>query len=75
MEKLNAQSCIHILDCTKILVNRNNENYENYLKTVRKADTYLPAKENRILYQDAVTRAVASGVDCVTTQKSRLTDC
>lgn len=135
MEKLNVQPCIHILDCTKILVNLDNENYENssvvkidgetmrgyklgvlrgvlddsgiaeevvfgtlkthdmehcremlrntscfhendilindrgflsremtnYLKTVRKVDTYLPAKENMLLYQDAVTLAVASG--------------
>ncbi len=29
MKKLDAQPCIHILDCTKIPVNLDNENYEN----------------------------------------------
>ena len=29
MKKLDIQSCIHILDCTKVLVNPDNENYEN----------------------------------------------
>ncbi len=135
MEKLGIQPCIHILDCTKILVNLDNDNYEgasvvkiggetmrgyklgilrgvmddsgiaeeivfgtlkthdmeqcremlkytqclhendilindrgflsremtNYLKTVRKVDTYLPAKENMALFQDAVKLAVSTG--------------
>lgn len=29
MKELDAQPCIHILDCTKILVNLDNGNYEN----------------------------------------------
>ena len=29
MKKLDVQPCIHILDCTKILVNLDNGNYEN----------------------------------------------
>lgn len=29
LKKLNIQPCIHILDCTKILVNLDNDNYEN----------------------------------------------
>lgn len=29
MKKLDIQPCIHILDCTKVLVNLDNENYEN----------------------------------------------
>lgn len=33
----------------------------NYLKTVRKVDTYLPAKENMAIYQDAVNLAVSVG--------------
>lgn len=33
----------------------------NYLKTVRKVDTYLPARENMLIFQDAVNLAVASG--------------
>lgn len=135
MKKLDIQPCIHILDCKKILVNLDHENYEessvvkldgepmrgyklgvlrgilddsgiaeaivfgtlkthdleqcremlkhtpcfhehdilindrgflsremtNYLKTVRKVDTYLPAKENMILYQDAVKLTITSG--------------
>lgn len=135
MKKLDIQPCVHILDCTKILVNLDNENYENssvvkidgetmrgyklgvlrgvlddsgiveevvfgtlkthdmeqcremlkntpcfheqdilindrgflsremtnYLKTVRKVDTYIPARENMILYQDAVKLATTSG--------------
>lgn len=135
MEKMDIQPCIHILDCTKVLVNLDNENYENssvvkidgetmrgyklgvlrgvmddsgiaeevvfgtlkthdmeqcremlrntpclhendilindrgflsremanYLKTVRKVDTYLPAKENMVIFQDAVKLAVTVG--------------
>ena len=134
MKKLDIQPCIHIPDCTKVLVNPDNENYENssvvkidgetmrgykpgvlrgvlddsgiaeeivsgtlkdhdmeqcremlrnttcfhendilindrgflsremtnYLKTVRKVDTYLPAKENMMLFHDAVKLAAAS---------------
>ncbi len=133
--KLDVQPCIHILDCTKVLVNLDNDNYENssvvkidgetmrgyklgvlrgvlddsgiaeeivfgtlkthdmeqcrqmlrttscfqendiwindrgflsremvnYLKKVRKVDTYLPAKENMTLYQDAVKLAATNG--------------
>ena len=33
----------------------------NYLKTERKVDTYLPAKENMIIFQEAVALAVAAG--------------
>ncbi len=29
MEGLGIQLCIHILDCTKLLVNQANDNYEN----------------------------------------------
>lgn len=135
LKNLDAQPCIHILDCTKIPVNLDNENYENssvvkidgettrgyklgvlrgvlgdsgiveetvfgtlkthdmehcremlrktscfhendilindrgflsremtnYLKTVRKVDTYIPARENMTVYQGAVALAVASG--------------
>lgn len=133
--KLDLQPNIHILDCTKILVNLDNENYENssvvkidgetmrgyklgvlrgvlddsgiaeeivfgtlkthdleqcremlrntpcfresdilindrgflsreminYLKNVRKVDTYIPAKEDMTVYQDAVKLATAGG--------------
>ena len=133
--KLNIKPDIHILDCTKIPVNLQNENYENssvvkidgevfrgyklgvlrgvmddsgiaekivfgtlkthdlelvremlkttlclkaydiiindrgflsreilnYLKTERKVDTYIPAKENMILYEDAVNLAKKAG--------------
>lgn len=135
MEKLDVQPCVHILDCTKILVNLDNDNYENssvvkiegktmrgyklgvlrgvlddsgiaeeivfgtlkthdmeqcremlrntacfhegdilindrgflsreminYLKNVRKTDTYIPARENMTIYQDAVKLAAGSG--------------
>jgi len=135
LNTLDIQPCIHILDCTKVLVNLDNEHYENssvvkingetmwgyklgvlrgivgdsgiaeeivfgtlkthdmehcrqmllntpcfhendilindrgflsrettnYLKTVRKVDTYIPAKENMIIYQDAVKLAIANG--------------
>ena len=135
MKELDVQPCIHILDCTKVLVNLDNENYENssvvkidgeamrgyklgvlrgvlddsgiveeavfgtlkthdmaqcremlentscfhendilindrgflsrevmnYLKTVRKVDTYIPARENMSIYQDAVKLATTSG--------------
>ena len=135
MKKLDIQPCIHILDCTKVLVNLDNENYENasvakidgeamrgyklgvlrgvlddsgiaeeivfgtltthdmeqcremlrntpcfhendilindrgflsremtnYLKTARKVDTYLPAKKNMAIFQDAVKLAVSAG--------------
>lgn len=135
MKKMDLQPCIHILDCTKILVNLDNDHYENssvvkidgetmrgyklgvlrgvlddsgiaeeivfgtlkthdmeqcremlrntkcfhendilindrgflsremvnFLKTVRKVDSYLPAKENMTLFQDAVRLAVANG--------------
>lgn len=134
-KKLDLQPCIHILDCTKVLVNLDNDNYEgssvvkidgetmrgyklgvlrgilddsgiaeeivfgtlkthdmehcremlyntscfhendilindrgflsremtNYLKTVRKVDTYLPAREDMTIYQDAVKLAIAIG--------------
>lgn len=135
VKKLDIQPCIHILDCTKVLVNPCNENYENssvvkidgetmrgyklgvlrgvlddsgiaeeivfgtlkihdmeqcmemlrntpcfhendilindrgflsreminYLKTTRKVDTYIPAKKNMTLFQDAVNVAVSAG--------------
>ena len=135
MKKMDLQPCIHILDCTKILVNLDNDHYENssvvkidgetmrgyklgvlrgvlddsgiaeeivfgtlkthdmeqcremlrnttcfhendilindrgflsremvnFLKTVRKVDSYLPAKKNMTLFQDAVRLAVANG--------------
>lgn len=134
IQKLDIQPCIHILDCTKILVNLENNNYENssivkidgetmrgyklgvlrgvlgdsgiaeeivfgtlkthdmeqcremlrttscfhendilindrgflsremtnYLKNERKVDTYLPAKENMVIYQDAVKLAISN---------------
>ena len=135
MKKLDIQPCIHILDCTKVLVNLDNDNYENssvvkidgktmrgyklgvlrgvlddsgiaeeivfgtlkthdmeqcrkmlqntscfhendilindrgflsremtnYLKTVRKVDTYIPARQDMTIYQDAVMLAITSG--------------
>lgn len=135
VKKLEIQPCIHILDCTKIPVNLENENYEeatvvkidgktfrgyklgvlrgllddsgiveeivfgtikthdmeqcrdmlrntvcfkegdilindrgflsremtNDLKTRRKVDTYLPARENMTIFQDAVQMAKTSG--------------
>ena len=135
MPELNIQPCVHILDCTKVLVNLDNGNYENssvvkidgetmrgyklgvlrgilddsgiaeeivfgtlkthdmeqcremlkntscfhendilindrgflsremtnYLKTERRVDTYIPARENMTVYQDAVRLATASG--------------
>lgn len=135
MPKLNIKPDIHILDCTKIPVNLQNENYENssvvkidgevfrgykpgvlrgvmdnsgiaeetvfgtlkthdlelirdmlkttsclkaydiiindrgflsreilnYLKTERKVNTYIPAKENRIIFEDAVNLAKKAG--------------
>jgi len=135
LKKLNIQPNIHILDCTKIPVNLQNENYEkssvvkidgesirgyklgvlrgimddsgiaeeivfgtlkthdlelcrnmlkntscfkendilindrgflsrdilNYLKTNRKVDTYIPARENMIIFQDAVKLATEIG--------------
>lgn len=135
MKELGVQPCIHILDCTKVLVNLDNGNYENssvvkidgeamrgyklgvlrgvlddsgiveeavfgtlkthdmeqcrqmlrdtpcfhendilindrgflsremmnYLKTVRKVDTYIPARESMSIYQDAVKLATTSG--------------
>ena len=135
MAELDIQPCVHILDCTKLLVNLNNGNYENssavkidgetmrgyklgvlrgilddsgiaegivfgtlkthdieqcremlkntscfhendilindrgflsremtnYLKTERRVDTYIPARENMTAYQDAVRLATASG--------------
>ncbi len=128
MKQLDIQPCVHILDCTKVLVNLNNENSSvvkidgetmrsyklgvlddsgiaeeivfgtlkthdmeqcremlknttcfhendilindrgflsremtNYLKTERRVDTYIPARENMAVYQDAVRLAAASG--------------
>ena len=135
MTELDIQPCAHILDCTKVLVNLGNGNYENssvvkidgetmrgyklgvlrgvlddsgiaeeivfgtlkthdmeqcremlkntpcfhendilindrgflsremmnYLKTVRKVDTYIPARENMTVYQDAVKLAISNG--------------
>ncbi len=135
MAELDIQPCVHILDCTKVLVNLYNGNYEkssvvkidgetmrgyklgvlrgilddsgiaeeivfgtlkthdmeqcremlkntscfhendilindrgflsremtNYLKTERRVDTYIPARENMTAYQDAVRLATASG--------------
>ena len=29
MKELDIQPCVHILDCTKVLVNPDNDNYEN----------------------------------------------
>ncbi len=133
-KKLDLQPCIHILNCTKVLVNLDNDNYEgasvvkidgetmrgyklgvlrgilddsgiaeeimfgtlkthdmeqfqkmlrntscfhendilindrrflsrkmaNCLKTIRKVDAYLPARENMAIYQDAVKLAAAN---------------
>ena len=135
MKKLDIQPCVHILDCKKILVNLDNDNYENssvveidgetmrgykpgvlrgilddsgtaeeivfgtlkthdmeqckemlkntsyfhendilindrgflsremtnYLKTERRVDTYIPARENMAVYQDAVKLAATNG--------------
>ena len=51
MEELDIQPCIHILDCTKVLVNLDNGNYEN--STVVKIDG-----ENMRGYKLGVLRGV-----------------
>ncbi len=60
-EMLRQTSCFHEND---ILINDRgflSREMANYLKTVRKVDTYLPAKENMTLFQDAVLLAITNG--------------
>lgn len=60
-EMLQTTSCFHEGD---ILLNDRgflSRDIVNYLKTKRGVDSYLPAKENMILFEDAVTLAKVSG--------------
>ena len=61
LEMLLYTHCFHEND---ILINDRgflSREMSNCLKTVHKVDTYLPARENMAIYQDAVALAVASG--------------
>lgn len=60
-EMLRSTPCLHEND---ILINDRgflSREMTNYLKSVRKVDTYLPARENMDIYQDAVALARAGG--------------
>ena len=60
-QMLRDTSCFHEGD---ILINDRgflSREMTNYLKTVRKVDTYIPARENMAIYQDAVQLAISSG--------------
>lgn len=60
-EMLRQTSCFKEHD---ILVNDKgflSREMANYLKTKRKVDTFLPAKENMVLFQEAVKLAVSTG--------------
>lgn len=60
-EMLRSTSCYHEND---ILINDRrflSREITNYLKTVRKVDTYIPARQDMTVYQDAVKLAVATG--------------
>lgn len=60
-EMLKNTSCFHEND---ILINDRgflSREITNYLKTERRVDTYIPARENMTVYQDAVKLATASG--------------
>lgn len=60
-EMLRQTSCLKEND---ILINDRgflSRDMINYLKAERKVDSYLPAKENMVLFQDAVQLAVTSG--------------
>ena len=60
-EMLKNTSCFHEND---ILINDRgflSREMTNYLKTVRKVDTYVPARENMDIFKDAVSLAVSSG--------------
>ncbi|MCI8747156.1 MAG: transposase [Lachnospiraceae bacterium] len=61
MEMLRNTPCFHEND---ILINDRgflSREMINYLKTTRKVDTYIPAKKNMTLFQDAVNVAVSVG--------------
>lgn len=60
-EMLNNTSCFHEND---ILINDRgflSRELTNYLKTERKVDTYIPARENMDIFKDAVSLAIANG--------------
>ena len=60
-EMLRNTPCFHEND---ILINDRgflSREMINYLKTTRKVDTYIPAKKNMTLFQDAVNVAVSAG--------------
>ena len=60
-EMLKNTSCFHEND---ILINDRgflSREMTNYLKTERRVDTYIPARENMTVYQDAVKLATTSG--------------
>lgn len=60
-EMLKNTSCFHEND---ILINDRgflSREMTNYLKTERKTDTYVPARENMDIFKDAVSLAVSSG--------------
>ena len=60
-QMLRNTSCFHEND---ILINDRgflSREMTNYLKTVRKVDTYIPVRENMSIYQDAVKLAATSG--------------
>ena len=60
-EMLKNTSCFHEND---ILINDRgflSREMTNYLKTERKVDTYIPARENMDIFKDAVSLAVSSG--------------
>ncbi len=88
MKELDIQPCVHILDRAKVLVNRDNDHYENSPMVKIDGETMrgyklgvlkgvlddleiaveivfgtlkAPARENMIVYQDAVKLATASG--------------
>ena len=57
----NNTPCFHEND---ILINDRgflSREMTNYLKIERKVDTYIPARENMTVYQDAVKLATANG--------------
>lgn len=60
-EMLKNTSCFHEND---ILINDRgvlSREITNYLKTERRVDTFIPARENMTVYQDAVKLVIASG--------------
>lgn len=60
-EMLKNTSCLHEND---ILINDRgflSRELTNYLKTERKVDTYIPARENMDIFKDAVSLAISNG--------------